>query len=102
MLVDSRGSAGAGFVDARLVRLGVLASFLLLIGCGNDEGIATPPPPLDDAQRAIAYLNELLDIMQRNSINRLKIDWPVFRASVLATGKDAKSIAETHPAIREA
>src|SRR5688572_13791520 len=95
---------GAPMADrvSRRVRLCVLAVLLLLLGCGNDDGIAIPPPPLDDAQRATAYLNELLDIMQRNSINRLKLDWPVFRATVLAAGKDAKSIAETYPAIREA
>jgi len=40
--------------------------------------------------------------MQANSINRLTIDWTMFRASVLGQSSSAQTIADTYPAIRAA
>ena len=75
-----------------------LACFLLLamlIGCKDD-----PEPAL--APEAEDFLNEVLDIMEENSINRKTIDWPDFKARVLEKATGAKTIVETYPAIEEA
>jgi len=40
--------------------------------------------------------------MQANSINRFKIDWSSFRATVLAEAASAQTIRDTYPAIRTA
>ncbi len=52
--------------------------------------------------QANAYLRFALDIMQEHSINRDRIDWPRFRARVLARADGAVVSADTHPALREA
>lgn len=51
---------------------------------------------------ASAYLNAILDLMQRNSIKRLTIDWTAFRNSVTAEARSAQTIADLSPAIRVA
>jgi carboxyl-terminal processing protease len=40
--------------------------------------------------------------MQENSVNRLTIDWTMFRASVFGQASSAQTIADTYPAIRVA
>jgi len=40
--------------------------------------------------------------MQEHSINRQKIDWNVFRASVMTAAGGAQSVEQTFPAIRTA
>jgi len=70
------------------------AIIIFLCTCKEDE---TERPT-----NAEKYLNSLLDIMQEKSVNRYKIDWPDFRAKVLATVPGAQSIPETYPAIKEA
>ncbi len=52
--------------------------------------------------QAHAYLRFALDIMQEHSINRDHIDWPQFRARVLARADGAVVAADTHPVLREA
>lgn len=52
--------------------------------------------------QAHAYLRFALDIMQEHSINRDHIDWPQFRARVLARADGAVVSADTHPVLREA
>lgn len=48
------------------------------------------------------YLNEAVDILKENSINKYIIDWDSFRSEVLEQGKNAKNIEETYLAIRYA
>ena len=52
--------------------------------------------------QARAYLDQVLDVMQNNSINRFTIDWDSFRESVFEAAIDAQAIADTYPAIRVA
>ncbi len=49
---------------------------------------------------ARAYLEQVLDIMQTNSINRYKIDWPAFRQRTLEQAGNARTTRDTYPAIR--
>jgi len=49
---------------------------------------------------ATAYLNNLIELMQTNSINRLTIDWPAFRDEVFKEAGASQRIAELNPAIR--
>ena len=118
-LPSDRGSCGGNETGARaavaflarstrmrrVLRGARLATCALLIACGGNDapptGSSNPPPaPLSAVARA--YLNEMVDVMQRGSINRRRIDWPAFRAKVLEAGGSAQSIAETYPAVRVA
>lgn len=51
---------------------------------------------------ATAYLNNLIELMRNNSINRLTIDWQAFRNEVFNAAGAAQTIAELQPAIRVA
>lgn len=75
----------------------ILCSLLvfLLISCGDDD------PNMISAE-AESFLNEVLDVMEANSINRNKIDWTDFRAKVFEQVIGAETIEDTYPGIREA
>lgn len=75
--------------------LAYLLLFVTLIGCKDDPAPALAPEAED-------FLNEVLDIMERNSINRKTIDWQAFKMLVLEKATGAKTIAGTYPAIEEA
>lgn len=47
------------------------------------------------------YLDAALDLLQKNSVKR-KIDWKILRADAYAKAVDAKTSADTYPAIRAA
>ncbi|WP_373523304.1 S41 family peptidase [Aquiflexum sp.] len=68
-----------------------LFSFLL-IACGEDE----PPVP----NEADNFLNQVLTIMEKNSIYKNEIDWKDFRNQVTKRAEAAKNIDETYPAIQ--
>lgn len=70
----------------------VICSFY---SCSSDE-----TPMISES--AIDYLNEVLDIMEANSINKYTIDWTDFRAKVFEKAANAQSIPETYDGIREA
>ena len=71
--------------------------------CGGGNSPASPTPPADTmSPQARAYLEQMLGLMQANSINRLKIDWTSFRATVFAQAPTAQVVASTYPAIRGA
>jgi hypothetical protein len=55
---------------------------LTVVACGDDSGPTAPAArtPRETAPVAIEYLNSALDFMQENSLKRLEIDWPTFRA----------------------
>ena len=65
------------------------------------QGCGSPTEP-DGAENPVVYLEEMIEIMRTNSINRLTIDWAAFRATVLGTSPDAKTIRQAHPAITAA
>ena len=58
--------------------------------------------PLYHSETAKNYLNELMDIMQNNSINKHRIDWPEFRKEVLRTADGAETIEDTYPGVEKA
>lgn len=77
-----------------------LALSALLAGCGGGESGTEPPPQSTLSVQAEAYLNEALNIMERNSIKRYEIEWTSFRRRVLDEAGTARSPADTYDAIR--
>jgi len=88
---------------------------LLLAACDKFPNIpvtptatATPIPTVASTPTsrispdAAKYLNDALDIMQNNSINKHKIDWPALRADILNAAADAQTPAGTYPFINMA
>lgn len=67
---------------------------LLINSCTNHLNINS-----DEADK---FLNEVLDVMEANSINKYKIDWTDFRTKVFEKAVGIKSIQDTYPAIEEA
>jgi carboxyl-terminal processing protease len=58
-------------------------------------------PQADDLPSDVAaYLNEALDIMETHSLHRDEIDWPTFRAEVVAQAAGAGETADTYEALR--
>ena len=50
--------------------------------------------------RAASYLNRALDIMQKHSVNRKKIDWPSLRKRTMRDAGNAKTPKDTCDAIK--
>jgi carboxyl-terminal processing protease len=46
------------------------------------------------------YLNEVLDLMESNSLRRAEVDWPALRAEVFALTASAVETADTYDALR--
>jgi carboxyl-terminal processing protease len=103
--------------QTRYVRFVLVLIAVLLTGCAPGEQQAAEPqaaepqaaePQAAEPQAAVmspeakAHLDELLELMQRHSINRLTIDWDDFRKKVFAKATGAKSIEDTRPAVEEA
>jgi C-terminal processing protease CtpA/Prc len=64
---------------------------------------ATPTQPTASGTPsavATAYLDNLIELMRTNSINRLTIDWPAFRNEVFREAGASQTIAELNRAIR--
>ena len=89
-----------------MMRLAFALALSCLAACGSTPATPTQPSPAPAASAlstaASAYLTSIIDIAQRNSINRLTIDWTAYRTSVFDTAGSAQSIAELNPAIRTA
>ena len=68
--------------------------FLLLISCD--------PPAKKISPTAEKYLEEVLKILESNSVNRNKINWITFRKNVFKNASQAKSIEDTYPAVEYA
>ncbi len=66
-----------------------------MISCKDDELTVT-------SDKAEKFLNEVLDVMEANSINRYKIDWTDFRKKVFEKVIGAQTIQDTYPGIKEA
>jgi C-terminal processing protease CtpA/Prc len=64
----------------------IIGLTILLCGCKSPE----------------SYLNEAIDIMEKNSVKKNSIDWIAFREDVLEKGRNAKSIKDTYPIIEYA
>ena len=82
-----------------LVLTGVLAA-----GCGGSSSNPAAPgsgTPGAGNVSAVAstYLNEVIGLMQNNSINRARINWTDFRSQVFQRAQGAQIISDTYPAI---
>ena len=73
-----------------------LAGAVALAACGSDPAASDGPSP-----EALAYLDEALDVMQRESVRRLEIDWPTFRAAAIRRAGTARLPVHTYTAITE-
>lgn len=58
------------------------------------------PQPLPDSLST--YLDEALDIMQKNALNRDSVDWPALREKTKKTAAEASSYSDCYPAIKVA
>ncbi|MEM8886881.1 MAG: S41 family peptidase [Bacteroidota bacterium] len=54
------------------------------------------------SEEAESFLNEVLDIMEQNSIKRKEIDWPAFRAEVTEVAGAAQASSDTYGGIARA
>lgn len=63
----------------------ILTLAIIIAGCKADNPFAPTS--------AEAYLNEMIDIMEANHINKDNIDWPALRAAVLQKAVGATGIA---------
>ena len=77
-------------------------AFTSLTACDGFIPGTGPLPSESLSPAAQAYLDEVLDVMQRNSIRRNALDWARVRATVRASAGSAQTIPDTYPAIREA
>lgn len=68
---------------------------LLLIACSDDDQPSISP-------NVEKFLNEVLDLMEANAVNKATINWTDFRARVINIAGAAQTIAELEPAIAEA
>ncbi|MCU0647972.1 MAG: S41 family peptidase [Gemmatimonadaceae bacterium] len=78
-----------------------IALCVFLAACSAEPAPVAPPPPTDVAQTA-AYLDNVIRLMQTNSINRLRIDWAAFGTQVRAAATGARAVDELVPALRTA
>ncbi len=62
---------------------------LMCLGCSSG----------DTSIEAELYLNEVIELLENNSINKSKIDWNEFRISVFEKAGNAQSIQDTYPAV---
>lgn len=68
--------------------------FLGFIACSSDEG-----DNLQLNSEVSRFLNQVIDIMEANSINKSTIDWSDFRNQVLTRGASAQNVSETDDAL---
>jgi Peptidase family S41 len=85
-----------------MTRLGafILIAFVAA-GCGGSSSNPSGPGSggAEISTVATNYLNEVIGLMQTNSINRARINWSDFRSQVFQRAQGAKTIADTYPAI---
>jgi carboxyl-terminal processing protease len=77
----------------------VYCSLLLLVlfGCENNDKKVSGLSGL--STQVNSYLNEMLTIMQNNSINRRSINWSTLKSNVIARAGNAQTIQAAEPAI---
>jgi len=83
----------------------LVIAIALATACGSDGPARASLPTQPTAAMstaASAYLNNILSLMQTNSIKRLTIDWTAFRNSVIAEAGSAQTVADLNSAIRVA
>ena len=83
----------------RLFTLFPILLVLLFNACSDPE---PEQPAMSHSTIVKSFLNEVLDIMENNSINRYNIDWSDFRTSVFAETDGAITIEDAYPGIEKA
>lgn len=87
-------------------QLALAGLVLWAAACGGDGGtkptLPTGPNTTVISTTARNYLNEVIGVMQANSMHRLTIDWTLLRTDVLAAAGPAQSVEQTYPGIRTA
>jgi len=74
----------------------LLLVFLLCLSCNNsDDGESTGQEETISAV-AESFVDEVVDIMEANSLNRNTIDWASFRSEVLETAGTSKTINDVY------
>ena len=73
-----------------------------LVGGTSPAQTPSPPAALNTAQSSEprAYLDRAIALFRQFHINSKKMDWPVLWAKAHAASKDARTPADTYPAIR--
>lgn len=72
----------------------ILPVFLLLVAACNHDSNEPENISVEN------FLNEVVDIMERHSINRNTIDWDDFRSQILNSGMTAQSVNQTDEALQ--
>ncbi len=85
----------------RAARHVVLLWAIVAGGWSCADGSSSVDPTVASAE-ATAHVNQVLDVMQANSVRRLTVNWPALRDTVLAAAMSAQTIPQTYPAILEA
>lgn len=70
----------------------IALALMLQLGCKTQQ-------PFFPVATVESFLNEMVDFMEANHINRANIDWVAFRESVQLDGKNAETIADTDTSI---
>jgi carboxyl-terminal processing protease len=97
----------------RLIRIIIPFFCLLLSACsvgspfftaqarqGTPTSETSPSAQLSMSPEATKYLNDALDIIEKNSINKYKINWSELQASCFIYAINAQTSAETYGAIK--
>jgi carboxyl-terminal processing protease len=78
----------------------LLIGILFTAGCGGGGGTTPTQPGGASTPQVQAYLGQMVDRMQANSLHRVTINWTDFRSRVLAEGLSAQTLVDARPAIR--
>jgi C-terminal processing protease CtpA/Prc len=79
----------------KYINVALLILIVIIQGCDTNNSN-------DIAEAPMNYLNEALDILESNSINRKTINWNRFREDVLEKANNISTIDSTYPIIRYA
>jgi carboxyl-terminal processing protease len=80
-------------------RIGKTASSMILLSFMAATCATAQEPPDGISPAARTYLEQALNLMQQNALNKNSIDWPHLREETLARAKHAKATADTYAAI---
>lgn len=71
----------------------------LALVCFMSSGASPAQEPDRISPGAKAYLEQVLDLMQKNALHKKSIDWAQVRRGMLAHAKGAQTTSDTYPAI---